>query len=326
MDRCGALEVHRQEAIYTLCVTEEAFVSRLTNTINLFILPLRMQDSKCYISGVPPEIAKLFDWVEDILNLHTHLLSALRRVRETQHPVVERAAEAIRTSFVKRLEVYQPYLAKLVNVAGTIARLVADTTNDFGEFVRIQESAQECDGWSLESLLVDPVTRLGKYPVMFRKLREYTPKTHSDYAPTLALVYSTEMVIKVMTEVKIREDEYDLVKSMSRRIKGLPPSVSLAKRGRRLLCHGQFLWVGTDPGGSARTRTPPKEAPSFDDHRSSRHRDNTALQKRTSNLVDAVHEWDQRRARSGSSASASTAASYSTQSSVASSEAPRTPS
>jgi hypothetical protein len=180
MDRCGALEVHRQEAIYTLCVTEEAFVLRLTNTINLFILPLRMQDSKCYISGVPPEIAKLFDWVEDILNLHTHLLSALRRVRETQHPVVERAAEAIRTSFVKRLEVYQPYLAKLVNVAGTIARLVADTTNDFGEFVRIQESAQECDGWSLESLLVDPVTRLGKYPAIFRVRR---PSFHPDMIP-----------------------------------------------------------------------------------------------------------------------------------------------
>jgi hypothetical protein len=142
-----------------------------------------MQDSKCYISGVPPEIAKLFDWVEDILNLHTHLLSALRRVRETQHPVVERAAEAIRTSFVKRLEVYQPYLAKLVNVAGTIARLVADTTNDFGEFVRIQESAQECDGWSLESLLVDPVTRLGKYPAMFRVRR---PFFHPDMIPNNA--------------------------------------------------------------------------------------------------------------------------------------------
>jgi hypothetical protein len=168
VDRHGSLEIHRQEAIHALCVTEESFVARLTNTINLFILPLRMQDSKCYISGVPAEIAKLFDWLEDILNLHTHLLSALRRVRETQHPVVERVAEAIRGNFVKRLEVYQPYLARLVKVAGTIARLVADTTSDFGEFVRIQQSVEECRGWSLESLLVDPVTRLGQYPAIFR--------------------------------------------------------------------------------------------------------------------------------------------------------------
>ncbi|KAJ7764860.1 Dbl homology domain-containing protein [Mycena metata] len=167
-DRYGAPEIRRQEAIHALCVTEEAFVERLTTTIDLFILPLRMQDSKHYIAGVPTDIAKLFDWLEDILNLHTQLLAALRRVREAQNPVVVRIAEAIRESFVQELEVYQPYLARLVIVADTIARLVGDETSDFGEFVRIQEGVQECRGWSLESLLVDPVTRLGRYPAIFR--------------------------------------------------------------------------------------------------------------------------------------------------------------
>ncbi|KAJ6558143.1 hypothetical protein B0H19DRAFT_129835 [Mycena capillaripes] len=319
-DRHGALEIQRQEAIHTLYVTEESFVVRLTTTINLFILPLRMQDSKRYISGVPAEIAKLFDWLEDILNLHSHLLSALRHVRETQHPVVERVAEAIRGSFVKQLEVYQPYLARLVNVAGTIARFVADTTSDFGEFVRIQQSVEECDGWSLESLLVDPVTRLGRYPAIFRKLHEYTPKSHADYVSTLALLHSTEMVIKVMTEVKVREDEYDLVKSMSRCIKGLPPSVSLAKRGRRLLFQGQLLRVRADRNAT-RAQLSVKE--STLDARCNL--PNASASKRSSNLVDALRDWDQRRERSGSNTSASTTASYSTQSSAASSESPVTP-
>jgi hypothetical protein len=169
--RYTPMEMQRQETIHVLYVTEESFVARLGQTIDLFILPLRKQNSKAYISGVPAEIAKLFDWLEDIFNLHTQLLSALRSVRLDQHTVVERVAETIRESFVKRLEVYQPYLAKLVAVAGTIARLVADNTSDFGEFVRIQESVRECRGWSLESLLVDPVTRLGRYPAMFRVSR-----------------------------------------------------------------------------------------------------------------------------------------------------------
>ncbi|KAJ7662018.1 DNA topoisomerase [Mycena polygramma] len=64
-DRYGQPQIHRQEAIHNLCVTEEVFAARLTNTINIFILPLRMQDSKCYISGVPAEIARLCDWPED---------------------------------------------------------------------------------------------------------------------------------------------------------------------------------------------------------------------------------------------------------------------
>ncbi|KAJ7485151.1 hypothetical protein B0H11DRAFT_2018302 [Mycena galericulata] len=327
-DRCGPLEIHRQETIYTLYATEEAFVARLTNTINLFILPLRMQDSKSYISGVPAEIAKLFDWLEDIFVLHTQLLSSLRALREAQYPVVECVAEAIRGSFVKRLEVYQPYLARLVNVAGTIARLVADTTSDFGEFVRIQESVRECRGWSLESLLVDPVTRLGRYPAIFRKLYEYTPKVHADYVPTFALFHSTEMVIQVMTEVKTREDEYDLVKSISHRIKGLPPSVPLARRGRRLLFRGQLLRERPDlHHDTRRPQLPVSEAPLFDDRRKTR--GNSDDLKRSSKLADAIHQWDQRRGRSGSNVSSGTAtsaSSYSTNSSAASSEPPLTPS
>ncbi|KAJ7119637.1 hypothetical protein C8R44DRAFT_878049 [Mycena epipterygia] len=327
--RYGSLEIRRQEAIHTLCVTEESFVARLLNTINLFVLPLRMHDSKSYISGVPAEIAKLFDWLEDILNLHTQLLSALQCAREAQHPVVERVAEAIRGSFVKRLEVYQPYLARLVSVAGTIARLVADTTSDFGEFVRLQEDVRECRGWSLESLLVDPVTRLGMYPAMFRKLHEYTPKVHADYIPTFALLHSTEMVIKVMTEVKDREDEYDLVKSLAQRIKGLPASVLLARRGRRLLFQGQLLRVRTDPQQheSLGAQVPVDGSTLFDDRRKSRSSDPP---KRSINLVNVIREWDQRRERSGSvksNGSSSTAASfnsYGTNSSAASSEPPLT--
>ncbi|KAJ6491590.1 Dbl homology domain-containing protein [Mycena vulgaris] len=325
-DRYGPLEIHRQEAIHALCVTEELFVARLTNTIDLFILPLRMQNSKCYISGVPAEIAKLFDWLEDILNLHTQLLSALRHVQEAQHPVVERVTEAIRGSFVKRLEVYQPYLARLVNVAGTIARLVADTTSDFGEFVRIQEGVVECRGWNLEGLLVDPVTRLGRYPAIFRKLLECTPKSHTDYIPTFGLLHSTEMVIKVMTEVKIREDEYDLVKSISQRIKGLPSAVPLAKRGRRLLYQGQLIRIRTDILDPE--PYPVDESVLLDDRRKSR----AEPPKRSSNLVHAIQEWGQRRERSGSvksNGSSSTAASfssYATNSSGASSEPPLTPS
>ncbi|KAJ7074635.1 hypothetical protein C8F01DRAFT_1101271 [Mycena amicta] len=241
VDRYGTLEIRRQETIHQLIVSEEAFVARLTTTVNLFVIPLRMQNSKQYIAGVPIEIGKLFDWLEDILHLHTQLFAALRRAQETQQPVIERVAESVLGSFTKRLEVYQPYLARLVGVAGTIARLVADNSSDFGEFVRIQESVKGCGGWTLEALLVDPVMRLGGYPAMFRTLQEETPKTHVDYVPTLVLLHSTESTIQIMTEVKVREDDYDVVKNISERIRGLP---CIAKRGLRLLHQGQLLRLG----------------------------------------------------------------------------------
>ncbi|KAF7329049.1 DH domain-containing protein [Mycena kentingensis (nom. inval.)] len=238
VDRYGTREIKRQELVHDFIASEEAFVGRLTTTVKLFVIPIRMQDSRAYIAGVPVEIGKLFDWLEDILHLHTQLLNALRRAREAQQPVVERVADAIRTAFVPQLELYQPYLARLVGVAGMIAQSVADQESDFGEFVRLQEGVGECGGWSLEALLVDPVTRLGSYPALFHRLAEQTPKTHPDYISTLVLRQSTEMMIQVMTEVKVREDEYAAVKSLSQRIRGLP---CVAKRGRRILHQGDLL-------------------------------------------------------------------------------------
>ncbi|KAF7291515.1 DH domain-containing protein [Mycena kentingensis (nom. inval.)] len=238
VDRYGTREMKRQELVHDFIASEEAFVGRLTTTVKLFVIPIRMQDSRAYIAGVPVEIGKLFDWLEDILHLHTQLLNALRRAQEAQQPVVERVADAIRTAFVPQLELYQPYLARLVGVAGMIAQSVADQESDFGEFVRLQEGVGECGGWSLEALLVDPVTRLGSYPALFHRLAEQTPKTHPDHVSTLVLRQSTEMMIQVMTEVKVREDEYAAVKSLSHRVRGLP---CVAKRGRRILHQGDLL-------------------------------------------------------------------------------------
>jgi hypothetical protein len=45
------------------------------------------------------------------------------------------------------------------------------------------------------------------------------------------------MIVQVLWEVKVREQEYDYVKSISSRIEGLLPSVQLATRERRLLWH-----------------------------------------------------------------------------------------
>src|SRR6186713_1446889 len=41
-----------------------------------------------------------------------------------------------------------------------------------------------------------------------------------------------------MNEVKAREDEYDHLKSLSSRIRGLPLSFTLARRDRKLIAHG----------------------------------------------------------------------------------------
>jgi hypothetical protein len=73
-----------------------------------------------------------------------------------------------------------------------------------------------------------------------QRLWHLTPKTHTDYLPSLSLYYSIRMIVHVMHEVKLREEEYEFVKGFSAHIKGILPSVQLARRERRLLWHGEL--------------------------------------------------------------------------------------
>jgi len=161
----GEAEMQRQEVIFAICTTEALFVQRLRTVLRLFIRPLRTQDTSAWISGVPGSIARLFDWFEDIMNLHVELNTELRNVRSDHQMVVERFSGMLR-KFVPRFEVYQPYM---IRVEGVLRQLRGEGGGDadgnlanFREFVGIQEHEEDCEGWSLQNLLLEPINRLAK--------------------------------------------------------------------------------------------------------------------------------------------------------------------
>lgn len=169
-----ATEAQRQALITEIHGAESAFVARLQVFVQLFIRPLRVQNSKDWIVGVPSEVARLFDWLEDIVVLHTQLLAVLqaqqqhKRKTKHKHKQTHNATivEAIR-ALVPRLEVYQPYLVKLMDVVTLIEGLMQGAESDFGEYVRLQEAAPECAGWTCQNFLVEPVNILAKFPEWF---------------------------------------------------------------------------------------------------------------------------------------------------------------
>jgi len=167
----GEAEMQRQEAIFEICNTEALFVQRLRTVLRLFIRPLRAQDTSTWISGVPGSIARLFDWFEDIMNLHVEINTELKNVRSENQSVVERFAGILR-KFVPRFEVYQPYLIRVEGVLGQLRGEADDDVDgnlaNFREFVGIQEREEDCEGWSLQNLLLEPIHRLAKCIEMFQ--------------------------------------------------------------------------------------------------------------------------------------------------------------
>ncbi|KAK2459452.1 hypothetical protein APHAL10511_008529 [Amanita phalloides] len=295
----GPVEIERQKIICELCESEETFVARLHVCVQLFILPLRVQNSKEWVDGVPPNLAHFLDWFEDIANLHTrHIVHTLRNIQRmtahTRKNVIRSISDPLLT-LVPRLEIYQPYLVHLSSVASAISRMVRESGNDFGEFVAIQQRTPECGGWGLEAFLFEPMNRLTKYCDIFSRLLSCTPKDHPDYIPTFSLLQSIDVVVRVMTEVKVREDEYDLLKDLVTRIRGLPPNLQLVTRDRRFLCQGKLYladdgdqYLLLDKAGNQDVPTHTK--PTMKERAGNR----------ISRLASAVQAWDSLRGRSGS--------------------------
>lgn len=70
-------EMRRQEMIWELCRSEDEFVHLLHTMLKLFVRPLRTENDTRWIPGLDADIARLFDWLDDIAQLHAEVLAIL---------------------------------------------------------------------------------------------------------------------------------------------------------------------------------------------------------------------------------------------------------
>lgn len=165
-NRYGKAELKRQEIIWELCDTEESFVNGLRGVIRVFMQPLRTPLGR-WIEGIPTAVSRLFDWLDDILHLHTQISSELRSAQAAQQALTLRIADVF-LKYITRLEVHQPYIVRFAHVTQVIDAMTSDVNSDFGEFVRMQQGLPECGSMTLSSFLLKPVQRLMKYPLFFK--------------------------------------------------------------------------------------------------------------------------------------------------------------
>ncbi|KAI0739440.1 hypothetical protein C8Q80DRAFT_1198706 [Daedaleopsis nitida] len=298
----GRTEMDRQELLHELLTSEKAFVRHSRHVIRTYFLPLRARDSRTWLPGLPPDLTRLFDWLEDIANVHAAIARALAGATAgwKSGTVALRVGGTLR-ALVTQLEVYMPYLVKLDAARETLRWHQEKDGGELGEYLRMKERERGAGEWGLVTLLEEPATRLRRYVEMFQRLCELTPREHPDHLAAKSLLYSTRMVIKVMEEVKLREDEYDFVKDLASRINGLSPEVPLARRARRLLWYGYLIQSDAASSALDSATGPPNASPSRTAVPSPSLR--RAPAQRASRLVSAVKDWDARRARSGSASS-----------------------
>ncbi|KAG8753887.1 hypothetical protein FRC12_011390 [Ceratobasidium sp. 428] len=166
-DTFDPMELERQQAIWEFHESEEAYVDNLQLALRLFVQPLRTQNQRQWISGLAPDVMRLFDWLDDITNLHHQLLSALDALRMKNQSFLIGFSDSIRP-FIPLMELYQPYVVRVEEVGKHIMAMALDPDSDFGEFIRMQSALPECDQESLEDMLAKPAKRLQDYVDMFQ--------------------------------------------------------------------------------------------------------------------------------------------------------------
>ncbi|KAI9625708.1 hypothetical protein KEM48_010775 [Puccinia striiformis f. sp. tritici PST-130] len=238
LDTLGPTEIHRQQLIWELCQTETAFLDSIAVILDLFIIPLRDESQYgTWVIGVPEPVQKLFGDLDQIANFHSEIVMGMNYNRmcekkRNKAPVVIKFADMM-AGFVPRLRIYERYLVCFERVAQTIDRLSLDPADHFGSFVRMQSHTAGFGAMTLTSFLLKPI--------------QPTVRDHSLGSPgspgDIELWKATDGIIRLMQDVKGREDDLEALKSLEEQLQGLPDGLVLANRGRKIVTRGTLQMV-----------------------------------------------------------------------------------
>jgi hypothetical protein len=163
----GADEIKRQEVMWEMCETEQAFLRSMRNVLRLFATPLKTPQGK-WIDGIPERISQLFDSLESVAHAHSIIAAVQRDMRRKSEVVDINAFVRALKAWVPKLEVYESYLLRFESVVALVEDHIRDPGSVFGEFVRMQLKEEILGSMSLGSMLLKPVQRLMKYPLFLK--------------------------------------------------------------------------------------------------------------------------------------------------------------
>ncbi|KDE02848.1 hypothetical protein MVLG_06638 [Microbotryum lychnidis-dioicae p1A1 Lamole] len=201
----GALEImpdrerKRQESMFELITTEQAYVQSLQLTIEVFFNRLQ--------PVIPAKALQvIFANIEDILLFDTIFLSELEDRQRTARLYIDTIGDIVK-KHVRGYECYRGYCVNQANAARTLADLKRSDPQlrSFLEGSRIK-------GLELEHFLLEPMQRVTRLPLLLRQILRYTEQDHSDRALLTQSLEIAEGILGVINEaVRAHENEERLV-------------------------------------------------------------------------------------------------------------------
>ncbi|CAL8369604.1 unnamed protein product [Lota lota] len=241
----GGKESDRQQRL-RLCVlneilnTERDYVRTLLFLQSAFLHRIRQtsDEQQCL---TPEQVKVLFSNMEDILDLHRALLSAVESsLHPEPHP--QHALGHVFLQYKGKFSVYGEYCSNHEKALKLLMELnKVPNIRTFLLHCMLLGGKKSTD-IPLEGYLLNPIQRICKYPLLLKELLKRTPKKHMDYPAVEEALQSMKAVCSNINETKRQMEKLEALEQLQSHIEGWE-GTNLTDISTELLLHGNLLKI-----------------------------------------------------------------------------------
>uniref|UniRef100_A0A7N6ASH3 Phosphatidylinositol-3,4,5-trisphosphate-dependent Rac exchange factor 1 n=1 Tax=Anabas testudineus TaxID=64144 RepID=A0A7N6ASH3_ANATE len=228
---CVLNEILNTERDYvrTLLFLQSAFLQRIRQTAD---------DQQCLS---PEHVKILFSNIEDILELHKEVLSAVEASLQPE-PSPQHALGHVFLQFKESFSVYGEYCSNHEKALRLLMELnKIPNIRTFLLHCMLLGGKKSTD-IPLEGYLLTPIQRICKYPLLLKELLKRTPKKHVDYPAVEEALQAMKAVCSNINETKRQMEKLEALEQLQSHIEGWE-GTNLTDICTELLLHGNLLKI-----------------------------------------------------------------------------------
>jgi hypothetical protein len=168
------MERKRQGAVLELITTEQAYIDDMVTVHKVFEEPLLESQVLS-----PQDVQKIFVNWREIIDCNFMFLRALQVRRDMSDGGVIRMIGDILCENLPCMTAYIRFCSRQLSAA-TFLQQVTKESPEFLNIVKQCQSDPRINGMPLSSFLIKPMQRITKYPLLIKKILDYTPDNHPD--------------------------------------------------------------------------------------------------------------------------------------------------
>lgn len=193
----GAVDL-RAEGMNELVSTEKAYLQNLYSTIELY----KNSEDLTDMVGLA-ETYVLFANIEILSQVNRLLLAMLEK--EHKLPPEKQNVGRVFLDMVMPMKVYITYFTNYPQACQRLQEL-KNTKSGLSDFLERTRLHPDSNLQDLNSMLIKPIQRISKYPLLLRELLKHTPDTHTHYSELKQAVEQIEELLNLLND-KQRDSE-----------------------------------------------------------------------------------------------------------------------